>query len=314
MPYHYDSVNSHHQRRTPGSACDDGVMRAALLLSTACLLFIACSRTAITVGSKNFTEQLILGEMVAQHIERRLHVSVDRKLSLGGTLLAHEALAGGSIDLYPEYTGTAIAAVLKESPQGDQPAALARLNETYKQRWKLEWMPPLGFENTFAMVVTGDRARSNGLKALSDAARQSDPWRLGAGYEFVQRADGLPGLVKAYGLRLRGDPVIMDLGLLYRSLEGGQTDMVAGNSTDGIIAAHHLTVLADDKHYFPRYDCGIVVRQSALERFPGLRQVLAELSGKISDAEMRRLNYEVDGKHRPPREVAAEFLAANERQ
>jgi len=289
-------------------------MRAAILLSTACIFTTACSRTGITVGSKNFTEQLILGEIVSQQIERRLHVNVDRKLNLGGTLLAHEALAGGSIDLYPEYTGTAMAAVLKESPQGDQAASFAHLNEVYKQRWKLEWMPPMGFENTFAMVVTGDRARTGGLQALSDAARQADPWRLGAGYEFVQRADGLPGLVKAYGLRVRGDPIIMDLGLLYRSLEGGQTDMVAGNSTDGIIAAHHLTVLTDDKHYFPRYDCGIVVRESALQRMAGLREALAELSGKISDAEMRRLNYAVDGNHRPPREVAAEFLAANERK
>ena len=287
-------------------------MRAAILLSTSCLFTIACSHTGITVGSKNFTEQLILGEIVAQHLERRLHVSVDRKLNLGGTLLAHEALAGGSIDLYPEYTGTAIAAVLKEAPQRDQTATLTHLNEAYKRRWKLEWMPPLGFENTFAMVVTGDRARAGGLHALSEAARQPEPWRLGAGYEFVRRADGLPGLVKAYGLRLRGDPVIMDLGLLYRSLESGQTDMVAGNSTDGVIAARHLTVLADDKHYFPRYDCGIVVRESALQRFGGLRGALAELSGKISDAGMRRMNYEVDGKHRSPREVAADFLAANE--
>jgi glycine betaine/choline ABC-type transport system substrate-binding protein len=289
-------------------------MRAAILLSTAYLFSIACSRTGIAVGSKNFTEQLILGEIIAQQIEGRLHVSVDRKLNLGGTLLAHEALAGGSIDLYPEYTGTAIAAVLKESPQGDETAAFARLNDAYRKRWQLEWMPPLGFENTFAMVVTGDRARAGGISSLSDAARQAEPWRLGAGYEFAQRADGLPGLIKAYGLRLRGSPVIMDLGLLYRSLENGQTDIVAGNSTDGIIAAHHLTVLADDKHYFPRYDCGIIVRESALNRVAGLQNALAELSGKISDVEMRRMNHEVDGKHRTPREVAGEFLAANERK
>ncbi len=282
-------------------------MRLPLLLCV-CLLGAGCShRPAVIVGSKNFTEQLILGEIIAQQIERRLDVRVDRKLNLGGTLLAHQALVGGSIDLYPEYSGTAFAAVLKEAAPKDATAAFARLNQEYGARWRLEWMPPLGFENTFAMVIRTRDAKAGGFQTLSDAARRAEGWRLGAGYEFAQRADGLPGLIKTYHLRLRGEPVIMDLGLLYRSLESGQTDMAAGNSTDGAIAARGLTVLADDRHYFPRYDCGIVVRQDALTRIPGLRTALAELSGKISGAAMRRLNYEVDGKHRPPRAVAADF-------
>lgn len=289
-------------------------MRSALPVFL-CLVGLGCShRAAVVVGSKNFTEQLILGEIIAQQIERRLHVRVDRKLNLGGTLLAHEALAGASIDLYPEYSGTAFAAVLKEPAPKTATAAFARLNQQYAARWRLAWMAPLGFENTFAMVIRGSDAKSGGFQTLSDAARRAEGWRLGAGYEFAQRADGLPGLIKTYNLRLRGEPVIMDLGLLYRSLESGQTDMAAGNSTDGAIAARGFTVLADDRHYFPRYDCGIVVRQDALTRVAGLRRALAELSGKISDRDMRRLNYEVDAKHRAHREVAAEFLAANERK
>ncbi len=294
------------------AACDHNRMRVALLI---CFGFIGagCSqRPAIVVGSKNFTEQLILGEIIAQHIERRLHVRVDRRLNLGGTLLAHEAVARGSIDLYPEYSGTAFAAVLKETPPPNEPAAFARLNQQYGARWRLVWMPPLGFENTFAMVIRASDAKAGGFQTLSDAARRAEGWRLGAGYEFAQRPDGLPGLIRTYRLRLHGEPVIMDLGLLYRSLENGQTDMAAGNSTDGAIAARGLVALVDDKRYFPRYDCGIVVRQDALRRIAGLRAALAELSGKISDRDMRKLNLQVEAKHRPPRAVAAEFLAAAE--
>ena len=272
------------------------------------LLLASCSRQPhIVVGSKNFTEQVLLGEILAQQIERRAGVPVERKLNLGGTLLAHEALVKGSIDLYPEYTGTALLEVLKQPPLHDRRAGWERVRQEYQTRWRLVWMPPLGFENTFAMIVRGQTARDTHLETLSDAARQR-AWRIGAGYEFKQRADGLDGLVKAYNLRLAGDPITMDLGLLYTAIENGKVDMIAGNSTDGLLSALDLKVLDDDRHYFPPYDCAIVVRQDALDRFPKLRGALEELSGKFSAPEMRKLNYAVDGKHRSVTDVAREAL------
>ncbi len=272
-------------------------------------LLAACSHPPrIVVGSKNFTEQVVLGEILAQQIERRLHVPVERKLDLGGTLLAHDALVKGDLDLYPEYTGTALTAILKEAPARlAADAVLAKVRAAYHSRWRLEWLAPLGFNNTFAMIVRGETARRQQLASLSDAAR-AGAWRLGEGYEFQSRPDGLDGLLRTYGLRLKGAPAVMDLGLLYAALESGKVDMVAANATDGLISALDVKVLADDRHYFPPYECAVVVRSATLARFPHLREAIEELSGKLTDRVMRRLNYEVDGKHRPPREVAAEFL------
>lgn len=280
-------------------------MARTKIIVIATLLLASCSeRQHITVGSKNFTEQVLLGEIVAQQIERKLGVPVDRKLNLGGTLLAHEALTSGSIDLYPEYTGTAVTAVLKHPPSLDAGQVLARVREEYYRRWQLLWLDPLGFNNTFAMVVRDDEA----ARTLSVAAQRPRPWKLGVGYEFLTRPDGLPGLQKTYSLQLQGAPVTMDLGLLYSALQGRQIDMAAGNSTDGLLAVLPVRVLEDDKHYFPPYECAIIVREQTVRGFPQLRGMLESLSGKISNGTMRKLNYEVDGKHRPVREVAAEFL------
>ena len=277
-----------------------------IALTFAALFCASCGGDAqrITVGSKSFTEQVLLGELIAQHIETRTGIEVDRKLNLGGTLLAHEALRGGSIDLYPEYTGTALTAVLKDQPQQNTAAVLQRVRSEYERRWQLTWLPPLGFENTFAMVVQ----RSVPARTLSEAAKLKRDWRLGAGFEFVQRPDGLPGLLRTYDLQLQGAPLTMDLGLLYRALSQGQVDMAAGNSTDGLLSVLPLKTLQDDKRYFPPYECAIVVRQSTLERFPQLRSVLEELSGTLSSEAMQRLNYAVDGERKTEREVAAEFL------
>jgi len=269
----------------------------------------ACSHTPhITVGSKNFSEQILLGEILAQQIERRAGVPVERKLNLGGTLLAHQALVKGSIDLYPEYTGTALTAVLKQPPSRDPKAVLETVREGYRRQWKLEWLPPFGFNNTFAMIVRGETARAGKLSTISDAAAR--PWKLGVGYEFKTREDGLDGLLKIYGLKLDGDQVTMDLGLLYAAMEKRKVDMVAGNSTDAQILSLDLKALEDDRHYFPPYECAVVVRAETLARYPQLRVALEELSGKMSDDMMRRLNYEVDGKHRAPAEVAGEYLRA----
>ncbi|HLI84536.1 MAG TPA: glycine betaine ABC transporter substrate-binding protein [Bryobacteraceae bacterium] len=273
------------------------------------LMLASCgSRKNLVVGSKNFTEQVLLGEILARQIERRLGVSVDRKLNLGGTMLAHEALLHGSLDLYPEYTGTALAEVLKrpalpDAKMRDAQAVFDTVRREYRRRWQLEWLSPLGFNNTFAMVVRRDA----GVATLTAAAK-AHPWRLGMGYEFAQRPDGLDGLLKTYGLRLAGQPATMDLGLLYSALENRQVDLIAANSTDGLISALPVLALEDDRHYFPPYQCAVVVRQSALARYPPLRAALEQLSGKLPDEAMRRLNFEVDGKHRPAGQAAEEFL------
>jgi osmoprotectant transport system substrate-binding protein len=277
--------------------------------AVACLIALAacgCSPPRrIVVGSKNFTEQNVLGEILARQIERRLKTPVERRLNLQGTLLAHGALVEGGIDVYPEYTGTALTAVLKLPLANDPAGVFDRVAREYERRFHLTWLRPLGFNDTFAMVVRRDER----FATISEAARRPAPWKLGVGYEFLQRPDGLAGLAKIYGLNLNGQPVTMDLGLLYRALEDRQVDMIAANSTDGLLSARPVTVLADDKRYFPPYRCAAVVRDDALERFPGLRAALEELSGGINDDTMRRLNYEVDGKHRPAAEVAGEFLA-----
>ncbi len=279
-----------------------------------CVLALAgCSgQHRITVGSKNFTEQLILGEIISQHIENRLHTRVRRKLDLGGTFLTQQAIVTGSIDLYPEYTGTALTSVLKQPVVKDPAAALARVREGYA-RWNLRWMNPLGFENTFAMAIRRSDAESRHLKTLSDAAAPGNQWRMGVGYEFEQRPDGLPGLQKTYHLPLTGAVKTMDLGLLYRALAQDQVDMVAGNSTDGALSVLPVTILQDDKHFFPPYDAAIVVRNAALAEFPGLEAALRELEGKLDTRLMQRLNYEVDAKHRPVPQIAAEVLQGIER-
>ncbi len=278
--------------------------RAAIVaLLIAALAGCGRSERRIVVGSKNFTEQLILGEIVAQHLEKRLGRTVERKLNLGGTLLAHNALVQGDIDLYPEYTGTALTTVLKQAPSSSADDVLRRVREGYR-RWRIEWLDPLGFNNTFAMVVRGEDARRDGIRTLTAARRRR--WTLGAGYEFATRPDGLPGFQKTYELPLNGTPVTMDLGLLYRALESGKIDMAAANSTDGLIAAKDFAVLEDDKHFFPPYQAAFLIRAGL---GAPARSAVAELSGRFTDDTMRKLNYEVAGKHRPIGEVARDFLA-----
>jgi glycine betaine/choline ABC-type transport system substrate-binding protein len=279
-------------------------MRVAVLL----LLCAACSpQPRLTIGSKNFTEQLILGEIIAQHVERDLHLSVRRKLDLGGTFLAHRALESGSIDLYPEYTGTALTAVLKQPIVKDPALALERVRAGYA-RWGLHWMNSLGFENTFAMAIRREDAQARRVHTLSEAATYTPGWRMGVGYEFEQRPDGLPGLIQSYGLKTTGSVQTMDLGLLYKALAQKHVDMVAGNSTDGALSVLPVEVLADDRHFFPPYEAAIVVREQALGQYPGLEKCLRGLEGRFTTKMMQALNYEVDGKHRPVREVAANAL------
>lgn len=278
-------------------------------------LLSGCSHQRhLAVGSKNFTEQTILGEMIVQHLERRLHQPIDRKLGLGGTLLAYQALLSKEIDLYPEYTGTALTNILKHDPVTDpvtDPAQVLKLVRAYYEPLKIQWLNPLGFDNSFAMVIRGEEARSRHLETLSQAGADTSGFRLGAGYEFLTRPDGFGLLNTAYGIKWDGSPKSMDLGLLYKALEQKQVDMVAGSATDGQLSVLDVKVLRDDKKVFPPYQACIVVRSDALESTPGLRQALDELSGKISTETMRNLNYQVDGKHQRVAEVVSEFLNKN---
>lgn len=264
----------------------------------------------IVVGSKNFTEQVVLGELVAQHLEARTGLRVDRRFYLAGSYIAHQAVRSGRLDLYVEYTGTALTAVLKEPPAADAGEVLARVRSGYASRFGLEVLQPLGFNNTFAMVVRGEEARRLNLRTLSEAAEHAPGWRAGVGYEFLERPDGYAGLARTYGLRFAAPPRVMDLGLLYRALKEKQVDIVAGNSTDGVIAALDLVVLEDDRHYFPPYEAVPIVRRETLERFPAVRAALAELAGQLTETDMRRLNFAVDGEHRDVAEVVREFRAA----
>ena len=284
---------------------------AGLIAAAGAHWVLGCSRERLlTVGSKNFTEQVILGEIVAQHVSLRLSERVDRKLNLGGTLLAHQALVKGDLDLYPEYTGTALTAVLKRRLSSDPAAVLAKVKAEYLSRFKILWLDPLGFNNTFAMVIRGEDARKFQIETLSDAATHANGWTLGVGYEFQQRPDGLAGLLRTYKLPLKRSPRTMDLGLLYRALEQKQVDMVAASATDGLLSVLDVKVLKDDKRYFPPYQASLAVRADALAKHPPLKRALEQLSGLFSNEIMRTLNYQVDGKHRPVSEVAMTFLRA----
>lgn len=287
-------------------------MKAASVLLAALLLITASCRPAhnrIVIGSKNFTEQAILGELLAQYLEHR-GFPVERRFYLAGTYVCHQAMLAGRIDLYVEYTGTALTAILKEPPSSDHTRVYDEVRRAYAQRFHLVVAEPLGFDNSFALVIRGDDARRLGVRTISEAAQYAPQWRAGFGYEFMERQDGFAGLARTYGLRFSAPPRIMDLGLLYRALQSRQVNLIAGSATDGLIAALGLAVLEDDKHYFPPYEAVPVVRRETLERYPGLGAALSALAGRISESDMRRMNYQVDAQHREIAQVVAEFLRA----
>jgi osmoprotectant transport system substrate-binding protein len=262
----------------------------------------------IVVGSKNFTEQLILGELFAQAIEARTHLPVERRFYLAGTFICQQAILAGRIDIYPEYTGTALTAVLKQQPSGDKQEVYRRVKQGYESKFGLSVGPALGFDDTFAMVIRGDDARRLHLQTLSQAAQFTPRWRAGFGYEFMERPDGYKGLVASYGLHFADAPRIMDLGLLTRALKDRQVDLITGNNTDGLIPALDFFVLEDDHHYFPPYEAVAIMRGEMLKQHPEIGAALGALAGAISDEDMRRLNYAVDGEHRDAAAVVKEFL------
>ncbi len=263
----------------------------------------------IVVGSKNFTESDLLAEIVAQQIARRTGLRVERRLHLGGTFVCHEAITRGGIDTYVEYTGTAFTAILKQVPIEEPDSVLRFVEAEYARQFKLRWTAPFGFDNTFAILVRRADATRYHLETISDLAKVAPRWKAGFGYEFLERADGFAGLARVYGLRFSQPPTAMDLGLTIRALADGKVDVIAGNSTDGQIAALDLVQLSDDRRYFPPYQAAPVIRAEVLERYPNVGTALAELGGKISQAEMRRLNALADVEHRDIAEIARVWLA-----
>jgi len=289
------------------------ILRVFLILACATFLFAGCGAVdpnIIVVGSKNFPEQALLGEIVAQYLEARTHQRVERRFYLAGSYICQQALLAGRIDTYVEYTGTALTAILHDPIDSNSAAVFAKVQQEYKQRFHLDVMPSLGFNNTFAIVIRGEDARRLRISRLSEAAQYSPQWRAGFGFEFMERPDGYPGLARVYGLQFGAPPRILDLGLLYRALLDKQVDLVAGNSTDGLLGARDLVILNDDKHYFPPYEAVPIVREDSLVRHPEMREALANLAGKISDAEMQRMNYAVAGENKDITDVARDFLRA----
>jgi len=287
---------------------------ALTLLGGAFATLAGCRRArpnTVVVGSKTFTEQIILAELLAQHIEAHTALRVDRRLNLGGTLICHRAMLAGQMDLYAEYTGTALTAVLGEPSSNDPEAVYRKVRDAYRDRFALDVGPPLGFNNTFAIVVRSEDAQKLKLRTISDLVPHAAEWRAGFGYEFMERSDGYPGLARAYSLKFAAAPKIMDLGLLYRALKEHQVDVVAGSSTDGLIIALGMVILEDDRRYFPPYQAVTILRSGALAQHPELRGTLDALAGKISDSEMRQMNYDVDAQQRDPAAVARAFRSGH---
>ena len=273
------------------------------------LLLTACGRdgSSIIVGSKNFTESVVLAELIAQQIEARTDLRVERRLNLGGTFLTHQALVAGQIDVYPEYSGTALTAILEQPVRRDPAEVLRIVTDAYRQQFHAEWLAPFGFNNTYAIVVREEDAEQKGLKTLSDLAAVSSQFVIGFMFEFSERQDGYRGLVETYGMSFKDEPRTMDLGLIYRALRDKQIDVGVGSATDGLISALKMRVLEDDKSYFPPYDAAPVTRTAALDAHPELRESLAALGGILSEQEMREVNYAVDGEQRPVKDVVREL-------
>ncbi len=285
--------------------------RTLLIVLISIVLLVSCGpsrENRIVIGSKNFTEQAVLGEIFAQMLEGKTNLRVERRFYLAGSFICQQAILSGRIDLYPEYTGTALTAILKEKPQGSREQVYERVKSEYERRFQLTLGPPLGFNDTFAIEIRGEDARRLGLHTISQAAAYTPQWRPGFGYEFMERTDGFKGLVATYGLRFAAAPRIMDLGLLARALKEKQVDVIAGNTTDGLIPVFDFLVLQDDRSYFPPYEAVAVIRQATLAQHPEVGEILGRLATKISDQDMQQMNYAVDGQHRDSKDVVREFL------
>jgi osmoprotectant transport system permease protein len=294
------------RRRSGRRLVAAGVVAVVVVVASSAVLARRSSDT-IVVGSKNFTEQLVLGELVAQTIERDTGLPVERRLNLGGTLICDRALLTGDVDVYVEYTGTALTAVFHQPAAGDPGAVYETVREAYARTGRT-LLPPLGFNNTFAILVRGEDPRTGGVRTIDDLARVAPVLTAGFGYEFLERPDGFRGLARAYNLRFAAPPRVMDLTLTYRALAAGQVDVIAGDATAGLIEGLHLRQLEDDRHYFPPYDAAPVARADMLLRHPDVKRALERLGGRITANDMRAMNYAADAEHRDIRQIASEFL------
>jgi glycine betaine/choline ABC-type transport system substrate-binding protein len=296
------------ERRSPAASRDYSKVAAAAVVALGSLV-AACKRSGnqVVIGSKNFTEQIILGELLAQQIEAHTDLIVRRRLNLGGTLVCHRALVNDEIHAYVEYTGTALTTVLKQPPSTNSRAVFETVRKAYRERLNLDWLAPLGFNNSFAILVRRDDAARLGMRTISDLSRHAPRLRAAFGYEFLERPDGFFGLANAYGLRFPKSPDVMDLALTYHALAQKTVDVIAGDATNGLIEMLGLVMLVDDKQFFPTYDAAPVVSRRLSERAPAFREALAGLAGAVTQEEMRRLNYEVDGRRRDPATVVKEF-------
>ena len=292
-------------RSLRSAAAAAALVTLATLAGSAALA--ARSSGVITVGSKNFTEQLILGEIIAQTIERETGLPVRRRLNLGGTLICDRALLTGDIDVYPEYTGTALTAIFHQPPSTDPQAVRETVRDRYAATGRT-LLAGLGYDNTFAILVRGADARTLGLRTIEDAARVAPRWRAGFGYEFLDRPDGYKGLADRYGLRFSAAPQAMDLTLTYRALASGQVDLIAGDATAGLIEALDLVQLEDTRRYFPPYDAVPVARSATLLRYPEVKRALDGLAGRITAEDMRRMNFDADARQEDPASIARRFL------
>lgn len=277
---------------------------AALGIFTATLQAQAAD---IVVGSKNFTEQYILAEIYAQALEQA-GLSVERKANLGGTLIAHAALVKGDIDLYPEYTGTALSSVVKTPPSSDAAAVYKQVSDAYQKQYHLTWLQPAKVNNGYALLVSKQTADKYHLKTLSDLAKVAPQLTIGAGAEFGDRLDGLKGLDQTYGIKFKNFRQFAKVGLRYDALAADQIDVANGFATDWQIAENQYVALEDDKHLFPPYEVAPVVRDDALAKHPQVREVLNNVNQLLDNATMQKLNAEVEKNKEEPRDVAQDFL------
>jgi osmoprotectant transport system permease protein len=298
-------IDGGHRRR----AALAGLLTAALVLALGLGMLRAPGSATLRIGAKNITEQLILGELLAQQIEADTNLRVQRDFGLGGTALLHEGLLSGRLDGYVEYTGTAWTMILRQPP----PQGLDRRQRVWRQTRNryaelgLTVFPSLGFENSFAMLIRRVDAERLGLRRLSQAARFAPRWRAGFGYEFLNRPDGWPALARLYDLRLAAPPQAMDLGLTYRALADGQVDLIAGDTTNGLIPKLDLAILADDRGFFPPYDAVPIFRTATLRRQAGLAEAVERLTGRLNAATMQRLNAAVDLEQQPVERVVRDW-------
>ena len=268
-------------------------------------------RPRVVIATKNFTEQFILGELMAQLIEGNTGLAVVRRFNLGGTMICHGALVNGEIDIYAEYSGTGLTAVLKKPVISNPDEAFSVVAREYRQRYDVEWLMPFGFNNTYAITVRQKDSRSRRWEKISDLTPVATNLRAGFTSEFAERPDGYPGLANRYGFRF-GKVIDLDPTLMYEALVKEEVDVICAFATDGRIAVYRLKPLVDDLQFFPPYHAAPVIRGQALRAHPEIQKVLAQLSGLVDDATMQRLNYEVDGKKRTPQEVALEFLKSHD--